>query len=43
MWPEAGETPTALVHNADLAMYMAKAAGKGTIHVFEPRVAPATD
>jgi diguanylate cyclase (GGDEF)-like protein/PAS domain S-box-containing protein len=38
VWPEAGETPEDLVHNADLAMYAAKAAGKGTVQVFEPDV-----
>ncbi|MFI1963671.1 putative bifunctional diguanylate cyclase/phosphodiesterase [Streptomyces pathocidini] len=35
---ESGITPTELMRNADLAMYRAKAAGKGRVELYAPRM-----
>jgi diguanylate cyclase (GGDEF)-like protein/PAS domain S-box-containing protein len=37
-FPEHGATPDALLKNADLALYAAKAAGRGIVKVFEPQM-----
>jgi diguanylate cyclase (GGDEF)-like protein len=39
MFPDDGATPDGLLHNADLAMYQAKAGGRGTAAFFERRLA----
>jgi diguanylate cyclase (GGDEF)-like protein/PAS domain S-box-containing protein len=36
LYPHHGETPDALLKNADTALYAAKRAGRGTIRLFEP-------
>jgi diguanylate cyclase (GGDEF)-like protein len=41
--PRDGETPEALMRAADLALYEAKAAGRGQIHRFSPALARAHD
>jgi diguanylate cyclase (GGDEF)-like protein/PAS domain S-box-containing protein len=36
--PNDGDTPDALLRNADMALYRAKADGRGTAHFFEPEM-----
>ena len=38
MFPMHGRTSEALLKNADIALYAAKAAGRGTVTLFEPRM-----
>ena len=39
IYPEAGETAANLLRSADIAMYRAKDAGRGTLRVYEPAMA----